>query len=431
MERRCVDPPGHRPLPRAILPYLWLGLLGAASAQVDPIHIPALARVDTPVHPAALSSENVTRAEEDPAGALLPRHDDVIPLGNCELLVRIEPQEHEAEVVELRLHLVDAHHTVATWAASPREGGQHRFLDLPPGIFHVEAWGYGDVAASATPWRCEGRGDRGALVLALPSFTVRLEGRLQGRKGHRPADAELLIEQPAGRRTGLRGPLHVPLDAEGRFHVALSPGLYTLLGLASLHAPRTTEVTLTDEGVRVSIALPYRPEVSGVVVDAAGHPVEGASVYTGPIYDPRVPAARVRTDATGRFTLPLSGDQAVTLAATAPAGFGTVSLPAGVEDAGPVVEVVLSLAPARQVRTIIEHVDGTPCSFCEVSFRLRSHGLGGSVYADERGRAILVGLPLDADVEVWPSQGATGAWAGRVATPRDSTVLLTYVPPSW
>lgn len=430
MERTRSDPSGRRPIAGDVMPYLWLGLLGAAATQVEVIGHFAPPVVAPLLSPAGGPSEDGGGAEAALAPALIVAEDEATPRGNCELLLRTEPHDDGPQVLELRLHLVDAHHTIATWAASPRAGNEHRFRDLPPGTFHIEARGEGDVAASAPPWRCEGTGDRGALSLALPRSTARLEGVLHGKRGRKPVDGELLIEQAAGKRNGLRGPLHVPVDAEGTFLVALASGSYTLLGLAPRHASRTTEVTLGGGGTRVSLSLPYRPEARGVVVDARGQPVAGAFVFLGPNYDPRIPAARVRTDAAGRFTLPLAGSHPVTLAASAAAGFGTVSLPGITDDDGD-AEVVLSLAPARQVRAVVEHADGAPCSFCEVSFRAKSHGLGGVVSADERGRALLVGLPLDADVEAWPTQGATGAWAGRVAAPGETTLRLTYVPPSW
>lgn len=64
------------------------------------------------------------------------------------------------------------------------------------------------------------------------------------------------------------------------------------------------------------------PMIAGVVVDAEGHPVEGARVYfvAGPVPLPDIAA---RTDGSGRFALvaPVWGTYELGLAAEGSAGF--------------------------------------------------------------------------------------------------------------
>lgn len=364
-----------------------------------------------------------------PLGVLAPAGDDD---GGCQIVARASVEGAPREDARFELHLVGQHGSKARWEAAPHEGA-HRFVSLPEGSYHLT----GSLAGhglEATRFACGGDGERAFFDLAFEPAKAVLSGRVTGRDDAAVDGTELLLEQPHGRRDAFGGVAHVPLDAEGRFSVELAPGRYSLLAVAPHHSPRLQELTLEEGEGETRLKLPWRPEARGVVTDAAGEPLAGATVSLGPSFDPKVPPSTVTTDDEGRFAIPVLPGRASMLSARSGSLVGLARLPAVSATKGPTAgheNVTLQLEEGRTVSGWVEQRDTRPCAFCDVAFRVKALGLAGSVKAKEDGSFELPGMPRRADVELWPRDGAIGAWGGQVATPERSRVLLTYVPPAY
>ncbi len=348
----------------------------------------------------------------------------------CQVSVQATLEGRPLNEVQLSLYLVGAQGTESTWQAVPRDDGVHRFTALPRGTYHLVALRDGGAPQTARVWTCAQGDERAFFQLDLPAGGVAFTGQVTGRGDRWVEGTEVLLEQPDGHRGAFPGIAHLPVDADGRFAVTLLPGRYSLLALAPHHTPRVQELTVDDNGGVTRLALQWRPEARGVVYDEQGQPVAGADVFLGPSFDPKVGASVVQTGADGSFVLPILPGREVMVAARSERGFGMTTL-AEVTALEGHTGVVVQLSEGRTVGGWIEHRDGRPCAFCDVSYRVKSHGLVGVVKSAEDGTFALSGMPLGADVELWPKDGAIGAWGGRVATPQQSRVLLTYVPPAY
>lgn len=348
----------------------------------------------------------------------------------CQVSVQSTLQGRPIDDVRLSLHLVSAERTESTWEAVPRADGVHRFFALPKGVYHLVAQREGTPPEAAPVWTCEEGHERAFFQLELEPGGAVVTGRVTGRGESWVEGTEVLLEQPDGHRGAFAGIVHLPVDGDGRFEVTLVPGRYTLLALAPHHTPRVQELRVDEKGGVTRVRLEWRPEARGVVYDERGEPVAGAQVFLGASFDPKVGHSVVETGADGSFVLPVLPGREVLISARSDAGFGMARLPE-VRALEGHTGVVVQLQQGRTVGGFIEHRDGRPCAFCEVSYRVKSHGLAGAVKADDKGTFTLAGMPDNADVELWPKDGAIGAWAGQVATPQHSRVLLTYVPPAY
>lgn len=418
----------QRPLQR-VSPALWV-TLPAAGLVVGVTIFAWLEGQPKEEEPSASEAPVQDPMPEPPAWtenvpAAHPDFDD-----GCQVSVRATYEGRPVNDVQLSLYLVGADHTDSTWTAVPRDDGVHRFVGLPKGTYHLVALRDDTPPQAAQVWSCEGDGERAFFELALPTGGSVLTGRVTGRDDQWAEGTEVLLEQPDGHRGAFPGIVHLPVDEEGRFEVKLLPGRYTLLALAPHHTPRAQQLTLDEDGGATRIRLAWRPEARGVVYDADGEPVAGADVFLGPHFDPKVPASVVRSRDDGSFVLPILPGREVLVAARTDAGFGMARL-AEVSALEGHTGVVVQLAKGRTVTGWIEHRDARPCAFCDVSYRVKSHGLVGVVKSAEDGTFSLPGMPMTADVELWPKDGAIGAWGGQVATPERSRVLLTYVAPAY
>lgn len=349
---------------------------------------------------------------------------------SCQVSVQVESEGRPAHDARLTLYRVGQHATESTWSAVPREDGVHRFADLPPGTYHLVAERPGRAPVAAEEWTCAGAHERAFFSLSLDEVGAPVTGRVTGRGGDAPLGVELLLEQPDGFRGAFAGVLHVAVDEEGRFETRLPEGRYTLLALAPHHTPVTQELSLKDAGVETRLRLKWRPEARGHVYDADGDPVGGARVYLGPNFDPKVPATSVTTEDDGSFLLPVLPGRDIVLTAKTDAGVGHVEL-GEVQKLEGHTDVSIQLDAGRTVSGWIEHRNGRAVPFGEVSYRIKTLGMVGVVKAEADGTFQLAGVPQGADVELWPKEGAIGAWGGAVATPGRDRVLLTYVPPAY
>jgi hypothetical protein len=360
---------------------------------------------------------------------------DVAPLALYPSVENLEPQmcqilvESEAGAA-LVLHRVGERGSDARSEAVTNAHGGHRFVDLTPGTYHLTAFFDGDIVAAAPVMRCDADTLRASVTITRPTVTAQLSGRVVGHDGAAPAGVEILIDQPEGTRTGLLGVAHVPVDANGAFSARLPEGQALVLAAAPHHLTSRTTVTLTSAAPKsTTVKLMWRPEARGRVIDASGAPVAGARISVGPVFDPKSTPATAVTNDDGTFTVDVVPGRPFTLTARAGTGIKTVSLDAVKQTAG-VHDVELRLAEGRNVMGFVQDTKGGVRAFSDVLVRIRDLGIIDTVRTDGEGRFVVRAMPED-DVELWPKDGAIGAWGGAVADVDTRGVMLTYVPPAY
>ena len=193
---------------------------------------------------------------------------------------------------------------------------------------------------------------------------------------------------------------------------------------------RKFDVDVDAAGTAVDMRLGFSPSARGIVVDESGNSLANAVVSMGGAFDPRARNATVKTDAWGRFSLPVQEGQALTLTAR---GDGRVAraVLGVVENVDRVQQLTLVATAGRTVQGMVYRTDGEPLAFGAVHYRIKALGLEGEANTDGGGRFVLDGMPTDQDVEVWAVGNATGAWGAQVASPSTTQLALTFVPPAW
>ncbi len=410
--------------PRTALAFGGSALLSGACVAAA-LSLNALRPPPPPLPPAIVEAPLAELAVRPAAGNLA---------GGCQIVVEVDDA-----AAELLLFQVGVDRTVSTWTARPSpskaasKGSAHRFSDLGPGTYHVNARVSGKALVAAPTWSCDGKGERADFKLATASSSSSLTGRVVGWGKRAVPGAEVLIAQPQGHETTTPGVLHVPLAADGSFTALLRPGRYEVLAAAPHHVAqkRALEVAAAEGAqVKLNVRLDPSPVVAGVVVDQEGKPVPGAVVSLGGIYDPKAGSAAVVADDQGRYELPIPMGSALTVVARGAGKLGRTSVAAVVDPAG-VAGVELVVEAGRRVSGLVMTQRGEPHAFAPVRFRVRALGLTGVEKTDARGAFVLDGMPAVDDVEVWADGNAIGAWGGAVASPGADRVLLTWVPPAY
>ncbi len=349
----------------------------------------------------------------------------------CQLGLLVEDAAGPLADAQVGLYRVGRSASLQHWQAVTSRHGTHRFIDLPPGTYHVEASAPGHAHLAPANFTCTGDEERGFVAVTLPAATHQLSGRVTGFEGRIPDGLEVMIEQAPTRKTAFAGVLHATVDHTGSFVLPVPAGEYTVLATAPHHVPETQTITVEDNApsATVRFSLAHRPEATGIVRTATGKRVPFAEVFLGPNPNPLMPPVSVTTDEDGAFSIPVVPGQAHTLTARRTGYIGSLDIPATQGIAGP-SDLEIVAAVGHKVAGFVRDMEGQVRAFEPVRYRVRDTGLTGVVKTDDQGRFIVRGLPR-ADVELWPEDGASGAWAGAVATLDAPVVRLTYQKPAY
>jgi hypothetical protein len=354
--------------------------------------------------------------------------------GACQIAARVLEDGEPLADAPLRLARVTDEGSAEVWTARTTGSGAHRFIDLPPGTYHLTALVEGRPPAGGPELRCTGAAERAFVDLPVTASAsaVTLEVALTSATGGALPGAEIAVAQDLDGRNALAGVARVPAGVDGRASLLLAPGSYLVLVQAPQHEAVRRAITVRADEPRSAsrIALAPAPRVRGVVVDEQGSPIAGALVSLGAAFDPKARVARAHTEADGSFSLPVRTGQDVSVSArgdgkVARAAFGVLASPFGLHG------VTLVARAGRNVEGMVSKPDGAPWSFGLVRYRVRELGLTGVEQADGAGRFVLDGMPADADVEVWAEGNATGAWGAQVSTPAGAQLALVYVAPAY
>ncbi|MCP4504237.1 MAG: carboxypeptidase regulatory-like domain-containing protein [Deltaproteobacteria bacterium] len=356
---------------------------------------------------------------------------------SCQVSVRVtEPafsrSSLAADDAKLVLHRVDEKGPLDTWNAVTHHGGLHRFTDLPRGIYHLTVRSDEAAPKAAPVFVCTENNDRLFFELDLVRPDAELDVQIFG-KGKKPVPGTwAMIQQPPGHRNQMWGVLHVPVDEDGHLKVALPAGRYRVVTRAPHHNGQFLDVNLekTSGTLHSRVKLTWRPEITGVVRNEAGQPVVGAEVFLGPILDPRVTLARTITDTNGEYVLPFTPGTAPVVSAWNAGRTATTATSADEQTLAGYQAVEVKLQAGRTVSGDVMEITGKDRPFAKVRFRVRRTGHTGVIVADKNGHFELSGMPND-DVDLWPEDGANGAWSGMAATLERTKVLLTFVPKSY
>ncbi|MDP2339397.1 MAG: carboxypeptidase regulatory-like domain-containing protein [Deltaproteobacteria bacterium] len=403
-----------------------------------PLRIALVAVVPGGAFLLALSSTGLLDTRVTPAPELAPAESPwlvargaAIDDSACQLSLRVTDEQGSAvdaahvSVVELKEGAI-----ARTFEARTDRKGTHRLLDLDPGFYDVTVDVDGKALQGTPTFRCETAGQRAFFDVVVADSDRVVTGHLQGRHKKPLAWSTVALFQDDKNRKGLAGAVRVRTDENGDFKARLPAGDYVVYASANEHVARKSTLRVTEPLTKVKLALAFSPAVRGVVVDEEGRPIKNAEVAMGDAWDPRARAAAVHTDDQGRFSLPVSEGQQLSLTARGDGRIGR-ALIGVVDDVDRFQSVTLVATSGRTVSGTVFSTTGAPLAFSGVHYRVRSLGLEGEAPTDGDGRFMLDGLPTNEDVEVWASGNATGAWGAQVATPSTTQLALTFIPPAW
>ncbi len=366
---------------------------------------------------------DVTRPDDDNMWVVARTEGSVA--GACQLVAQVDGD------ASLRLVRAAPDNSAAeVWTAALNENGAHRFVDLPAGTYHLTAAEANRAPAASPAFHCSQHGERGFVVLRTQPIDDVLRGTVSSTAGGVAHGAELIFTQDADDMTALAGPLRIPTAADGSFSTRLLPGRYIVEVVAQNHASQTHKLTVVAGQSAWHASLLPAPHVAGIVVDDTGAPVANADVALGGGFDPKQRRIATRTDAAGRFSLPVAFGQDVVVTAHSASRVGQLMVGIVRNRVG-VDDVSVRVQAGRVVQGVVSRVDGSAHAFGAVRYRVRALGLSGVQRADAQGRFMVGGMPSDADVEVWPEGNATGAWGAQVASPGHDQLALVFVKPAY
>jgi hypothetical protein len=301
--------------------------------------------------------------------------------------------------------------------------GHYEFEDLPSGSYRLEA----RVSSEGQPVVREltlQEGEEAQADFVLPYVLGQVEGSVKRASGGLPIHP---VEVEAA--FGDSGTVTTEVDDTGHFTVRLLPGSYTLKAMYSDTEEAGPAVPVTveaDKVSRVSLTVPDAlTETSGVVLNARGEPVAGASVNLEDGDDLFVSAI---TDARGRFSLrtPLksAGRSVFIHADNEPEEGEAQNVRLGSQN------VVVRLRKPGALRGRISAVRGPPVQGFDVEVARRKDGIIPSVQLDSRpftGDSFeMVDLPTGTlDLRVQTPDGRIGTATVRVTPGQTAGVEIS------
>ena len=192
--------------------------------------------------------------------------------------------------------------------------GAFAIAAMPAGTFRFAA-AHPEYAPGSSPQvTLDGKTEKRGITIQLDAGVV-VKGRVIDDAKQPVAGARVRIGKSARRRMVFQPPREAYSDAAGNFEIrGLPKAELALVAIADAGASGTKEIDATRGDVTgVELVIDVTGTIAGIVVDAAGQPIEGAQVSAGPNF--RDQAAldfsqfRLRgfpeelTDAAGKFTL--------------------------------------------------------------------------------------------------------------------------------
>lgn len=247
-------------------------------------------------------------------------------------------------------------------AASERDG-HYRLASLAPGAYEITATARGHEPTMYRDARDRHRTpvvvgvgqQRGGIDLVLPAGGVELTGTVVDIGGGPIVHARVRAAAPGFDIDRPHWFAGVETDSKGAFSMSVLPGDLRIEAAADGYATIVQDATAPGQ---ITLLLTPEGAITGLVVDAQHHPIEGAAV-TASAVDILVHAY---SDASGRFTIEGLSPARYDVEARVANGFGrsagTVHVPLG----GHVDLGTIRIDPAARIagRVVVEHGAGCP-----------------------------------------------------------------------
>jgi hypothetical protein len=308
--------------------------------------------------------------------------------------------------------------------------------DVVPGRYLLQS--YGDwqipyVAQASPEYTVPPGGVAEVVVKVSPAAEVR--GRLiDGKSGAGIAGATIGVAAPRKEGGGRQMFAIIKTDSEGRYHAFVSPGDPSVamvrgqmppgyLPLPDDQPTSSAVVTAGKSHTFPDMVLEPAVPVDGIVVDAAGAPMPGVTVYAANDIDRmRLPEI---TDAAGRFRLTdLGADDLTALRARTPSATTGGAISVSTRNLRGPVKLVVSPENACRIRGRVVDPDGKPIAGAAVSVEWRYWGVGRSAKWGSSGEGGIVETAADGTFEtpvLWPGDNycvrVGAAQFGKVEAP--------------
>jgi uncharacterized GH25 family protein len=198
-------------------------------------------------------------------------------------------------------------------AVTSKSDGTFQIAAMPAGTFRFVAMHEAFAPGTSKPVTLDGKTETNDLTITVPTgATVR--GRVIDSAKNPVVGARVRIGTGSRRTMSFEPPRQVYSDAKGEFEIkGLSRKPLAIVAMHETGASDLKDVDTTAGDVTgVELAIDVTGTIAGVVVDAAGNPIEGAQVSAGPNFRTGkmdMTQFRLRgfpeelTDAYGKFTL--------------------------------------------------------------------------------------------------------------------------------